>query len=75
MLCVCISKTPTTQGVACLMGSTTGANTVSKPYWKYKVLMLLVILQNAGSSKAETPLHVELKDGMAAPITIVQANL
>jgi len=56
------------------MGSTIGANTVSKPYWKYKALMLFVILQNAGSSKAETPLHVELKDGMAAPIAIVQAN-
>jgi hypothetical protein len=56
------------------MGSTAGANTVSKPYWKYKVLMLFIILQNAGSSKAETPLHVELKDGMAAPIAIVQAN-
>ena len=56
------------------MGSTTDANTVSKPYWKYKVLILLIILQNVGSSKAETPLHVELKDGMAAPIAIVQAN-
>lgn len=67
-------KRPTTQGVACLMGLTIGANTVSKPYWKYKVLMLFIILQNAGSSKAETPLHVELKDGMAAPIAIVQAN-
>ena len=67
-------KIPSTQGVACLMGSTIGANTVSKPYWKYKVRMLFIILQNAGSSKAETPLHVELKDGMAAPIAIVQAN-
>lgn len=67
-------KRPTTQGVACLMGSTTGANTVSKPYWKYKAFILFIILQNAGSSKAETPLHVELKDGMAAPIAIVQAN-
>ena len=67
-------KRPTTQGVACLMGSTIGANTVSKPYWKYKAFMLFVILQNAGSSKAETPLRVELKDGMAAPIAIVQAN-
>jgi hypothetical protein len=67
-------KRPTTQGVACLMGSTIGANTVSKPYWKYKVLILFIILQNTGSSKAEPPLHVELKDGMAAPIAIVQAN-
>ena len=67
-------KRPTTQGVACLMGLTIGANTVTKPYWKHKVLMLFIILQNAGSSKAETPLHVELKDGMAAPIAIVQAN-
>ena len=67
-------KRPTTQGVACLMGLTIGANTVSKPYWKDKALMLVVILQNAGSSKAETPLHLELKDGMAAPIAIVQAN-
>ena len=67
-------KRPTTQGVACLMGLTIGANTVSKPYWKHKALMLFIILQNAGSSKAETPLHVELKDGMAAPIAIVQAN-
>ena len=67
-------KRPTTQGVACMIGSTIGTNTVSKPYWKYKVLMLFIILQNAGSSKAETPLHVELKDGMAAPIAIVQAN-
>ena len=67
-------KRPTTQGVACLMGLTIGANTVTKPYWKYKFLMLFIILQNAGSSKAETPLHVELKDGMAAPIAIVQAN-
>jgi len=67
-------KRPTTQGVACLMGWTIGTNTVSKPYWKYKVLMLFIILQNAGSSKAETPLHVELKDCMAAPIAIVQAN-
>ena len=67
-------KRPTTQGVACLMGLTIGANTVSKPYLKYKFLMLFIILQNAGSSKAETPLHVELKDGMAAPIAIVQAN-
>ena len=67
-------KRPTTKGVACLMGSTIGANTVSKPYWKYKVLMLFIILQNVGSSQAETPLHVELKDGMAAPIAIVQAN-
>ena len=56
------------------MGSTIGANTVSKPYWKYKAFMLFVILQNARSSKAETPLHVELKDGMAAPIAIEQAN-
>ena len=67
-------KRPTMQGVACLMRSTIGANTVSKPYWKYKALMLFIILQNAGSSKAETPLHVELEDGMAAPIAIVQAN-
>ena len=67
-------KRPTTQGVACLMGSTAGANTVSKPYWKYKVIMLFIILKNAGSSKAETPLHVESKNGMAAPIAIVQAN-
>ena len=67
-------KRPTTQGVACLIGSTIGTNTVSKPYWKYKVLMLFIILQNAGSSKAETPLHVELEDGMAAPIAIVQPN-
>ncbi|MDB3962715.1 hypothetical protein N9427_06030 [Paracoccaceae bacterium] len=47
---------------------------MSKPYWKYKVLMLFIILQNAGSSKAETPLHVELEDGMAAPIAILQPN-
>jgi hypothetical protein len=67
-------KRLTTQGVACLMGSTAGANTVSKPYWKYKVIILFIILKNAGSSKAETPLHVELKGGMAAPIAIVQAN-
>ena len=67
-------KRPTMQGVACLMRSTIGANTVSKPYWKYKALMLFIILQNAGSSKAETPLHVELEDGMAAPIAIVQPN-
>ena len=67
-------KRSTTQGVACLMGLTIGANTVSKPYWKHKALMLFIILQNAGSSKAETQLHVELKDGMAAPIAIVQAN-
>ena len=56
------------------MGLTIGTNTVSKPYWKYKAFMLFIILQNAGSSKAEIPLHVELKDGMAAPIAIVQAN-
>jgi len=56
------------------MGLTIGTNTVSKPYWKYKAFMLFIILQNAVSSKAETPLHVELKDGMAAPIAIVQAN-
>ena len=56
------------------MGLTIGTNTVSKPYWKYKAFMLFIILQNAGSSKAETPLHVELEDGMAAPIAIVQPN-